>query len=162
MRQSAFNRHPIGCGPFQFKEWKSDQYITLDRFNGYWEGPPNYHKYVFRVIPDLLTQEMEFYAGTLDSYSVPPYQVERFKNDPRFQSFSGTSFGYSYIGYNMRREPFNDVRVRRALGMAIDVNKIIRYVTGQPGRKNHRPVCQTNRLLQSCRQAAALRSPGQP
>jgi ABC-type transport system substrate-binding protein len=128
MRQSLFNRHPIGCGPFKFNEWKSDQYIILDRFNAYWEGPPNYHKYVFRVIPDLLTQEMEFYAGTLDNYDVQPYQVERFKNDPRFQSFSGTSFGYTYIGYNMRREPFNDVRVRRALGMAIDVNKIIRYV----------------------------------
>jgi ABC-type transport system substrate-binding protein len=128
MRQSLFNRHPIGCGPFKFNEWKSDQYIILDRFDGYWEGPPNYHKYVFRVIPDLLTQEMEFYAGTLDSYSVQPYQVDRLKDDPRFQSFSGTSFGYTYIGYNMRREPFNDVRVRRALGMAIDVNKIIRYL----------------------------------
>ncbi|MEJ2170664.1 MAG: ABC transporter substrate-binding protein [Desulfobacterales bacterium] len=92
MRQSLFNRRPIG------------------------------------FIPDLLTQEMEFYAGTLDSYSVQPYQVDRLKNDPRFQSFSGTSFGYSYIGYNMRREPFNDVRVRRALGMAIDVDKIIRYL----------------------------------
>jgi len=135
MRQSVFNRHPIGCGPFKFKEWESDQYISLDRFDNYWEGPPNYHKYVFRVIPDLLTQEMEFYAGTLDSYDVQPYQVERFKNDPRYQSFSGTSFGYTYIGYNMRREPFNDVRVRRALGMAIDANKIIRYVLDNQGER---------------------------
>ena len=135
MRQSEFNRHPIGCGPFKFKEWKSDQYIILDRFDGYWEGPPNYQKYVFRVIPDLLTQEMEFYAGTLDGYDVQPYQVDRFKKDPRFQSFSGTSFGYTYIGYNMRREPFNDVRVRRALGMAIDADKIIRYVLDNQGER---------------------------
>ncbi len=133
MRQSAFNRRPIGCGPFQFREWKSDQYITLDRFDDYWEGPPNYQKYIFRVIPDLLTQEMEFYAGTLDSYSVQPHQVERFKADPRYQSFTGTSFGYTYIGYNLRREPFKDVRVRRALGMAIDINKIIRYVMYNQG-----------------------------
>jgi len=135
MRQSAFNRHPIGCGPFKFREWKSDQYIILDRFDDYWEGPPNYHKYVFRVIPDLLTQEMEFYAGTLDGYDVQPYQVDRFKKDPRFQSFSGTSFGYTYIGYNLRREPFNDVRVRRALGMAIDADKIIRYVLDNQGER---------------------------
>jgi len=128
MRQSAFNRHPIGCGPFVFRSWKSDQYIALDRFEKYWEGPPNYEQYVFRVIPDLLTQEMEFYAGTLDSYSVQPHQVQRLKTDPRFQYFSGTSFGYSYIGYNMRRAPFNDQRVRLALSMAIDVNKIIDYV----------------------------------
>ena len=133
MRQSAFNRHPIGCGPFVFREWKSDQFIVLDRFDGYWEGPPNYKKYVFRVIPDLLTQEMEFYAGTIDSYGVQPHQVKRLKEDPRFQSFSGPSFGYTYIGYNMRRPPFDDRRVRQALSMAIDLNKIIKFVIYNQG-----------------------------
>jgi ABC-type transport system substrate-binding protein len=133
MRQSAFNRHPVGCGPFVFREWKSDQFIVLDRFDGYWEGPPNYKKYVFRVIPDLLTQEMEFYAGTIDSYGVQPHQVKRLKEDPRFQSFSGPSFGYTYIGYNMRRPPFDDRRVRQALSMAIDLNKIIKFVIYNQG-----------------------------
>ncbi len=128
IRQSNFNRHPIGCGPFRFQEWKSDQYIILDRFDGYWEGPPNYKKYVFRVIPDRLTQEMEFYAGTIDSYDVQPHQVKRLEKDQRFQSFSGTAFGYTYIGYNSRRKPFDDPRIRRALGMAIDVDKIINYL----------------------------------
>lgn len=128
MRNSQFNRHPVGCGPFRFQEWKSDQYITLDRFDDYWEGAPHYKRYVFRIIPDFLTQEMEFYAGTIDNYSVQPHQVARLKTDQRFQNFSGAARGYTYIGYNMRREPFNDARVRRALGMAIDTNKIITYV----------------------------------
>jgi len=135
IRQSAFNRHPVGCGPFKFQTWKSDQYIILDRFHDYWEGPPNYHQYVYRIIPDPLTQEMEFYAGTLDSYSVEPHQVKRLEKDPRFQHFSGTSFGYTYIGYNERRKPFDDPRVRRALGMAIDVNKIIKYVLYGQGER---------------------------
>jgi ABC-type transport system substrate-binding protein len=135
MRQSGFSRHPIGCGPFVFREWKSDQYIVLDRFEDYWEGPPNYKKYIFRVIPDPLTQEMEFYAGTIDNYGVPPHQVKRLKEDPNYQSFSGTSFGYTYIGYNMRREPFDDIRVRRALSMAIDVDKIIEYVIYNQGER---------------------------
>ena len=128
MRQSEFNRNPVGSGPFRFKEWKSDQFIRLDRFDRYWEGPPNYKEYVYRIIPDPLTQEMEFYAGTIEDYQVQPHQVGRLKNDDRFQYFSGVSFGYSYIGYNLRREPFDDRRVRLALGMAIDVEKIIRYV----------------------------------
>ncbi len=135
MRQSAFKRHPIGCGPFVFREWKSDRFITLDRFDDYWEGPPHYKKYVFRVIPDPLTQEMEFYAGTIDSYGVQPHQVKRLQEDPRFQSFSGPSFGYSYIGYNMRRKPFDDRRVRQALSMAIDVNKIIEFVLYNQGER---------------------------
>ena len=135
MRDSRFNRHPIGCGPFLFKEWKSDQFVSLDRYTGYWEGPPNYRQYLYRIIPDLLTQEMEFYAGTVDAYAVPPHQVARLNRDPRYQSFSGLSFGYTYIGYNLRREPFNDRRVRTALGMAIDVNKIIQYVLFGQGER---------------------------
>jgi ABC-type transport system substrate-binding protein len=135
IRNSSFNRNPIGCGPFRFREWKSDQYILLDRFEDYWEGPPNYREYSYRIIPDMLTQEMEFYAGTVDNYGAQPHQVHRLKEDPRFQSFSGLSFGYSYVGYNMRRPPFDDVRVRRALGMAIDVDKIIRYVLYNQGER---------------------------
>jgi ABC-type transport system substrate-binding protein len=135
LRDSVFNRNPIGCGPFVFKRWKSDQYITLTRFDDYWEGAPNYKRFVFRVIPDLLTQEMEFYAGTIDSYNVQPHQVKRLAKDPRFQSFSGTAFGYTYIGYNLRRKPFDDARVRKALGMAIDTQKIIKYVLYGQGER---------------------------
>jgi ABC-type transport system substrate-binding protein len=83
----------------------------------------------------MLTQEMEFYAGTVDAYGVQPHQVNRLKDDPRYQSFSGLSFGYTYIGYNLRREPFDDIRVRKALGMAVDVNKIIRYVLYGQGER---------------------------
>jgi ABC-type transport system substrate-binding protein len=135
IRQSDFNRRPIGCGPFVFREWKSDQYIALDRFKDYWEGAPNYERYAFRIVPDLLTQEMEFYAGTVDAYDVQPYQVQRLGQDPRYQNFSGLSFGYTYIGYNMRRQPFDDRRVRLALGMAIDVDKIIKYVIYNQGER---------------------------
>jgi ABC-type transport system substrate-binding protein len=140
MRQSRFNRHPTGTGPFRFQEWKADQHIALDRYDSYWEGPPNYKRFIYRIIPDLLTQEMEFYSGTLDAYGdgvppsgVPPHQVDRLRDDPTYQSFTGTSFGYDYVGYNARRELFKDAKVRKALGMAIDVGKIIKYVLFNQG-----------------------------
>jgi len=142
LRQSGFNRNPVGCGPFVFREWKSDQYIELERFERYWEGAPNYRRYAYRIVPDLLTQEMEFYAGTLDSYAVQPHQVARLREDPRFQSFSGTSYSYSYIAYNLRRPPFDDPRVRRALGMAINAEEIIRYVLYDQGERTTGPFLQ--------------------
>jgi ABC-type transport system substrate-binding protein len=139
LRQSEFNRRPVGCGPFVFREWKSDQYIALESFAGYWEGAPHYRRYIYRIIPDLLTQELEFYAGTIDSYGVQPYQVARLKDDPRFQNFSGTSYAYSYIGYNLRRPPFDDPRVRRALAMAVNVESMIAFVLYQQGERTTGP-----------------------
>jgi ABC-type transport system substrate-binding protein len=139
MRQSEFNRRPVGCGAFVFDEWKSDQYITLRRFPEFFEGAPNYKRYIYRIMPDLLTQEMEFYAGTIDSYGVQPYQVARLANDPRFQHFSGTSYAFSYIGYNLRRKPFDDPRVRKALSMAINVDSIIAFVIYGQGERTTGP-----------------------
>lgn len=128
IRSSPFNRAPVGSGPFEFGEWKTDQYIRLTRFDRYWEGAPILHEYLYRIIPDPLTAELTFYAGTSDAYAAQPHQVERLKDDPRFQSFSRLGLGYTYVGYNMRRPIFQDARVRRALGMAINVQEIIDYV----------------------------------
>lgn len=128
MRDSEFNRNPIGTGAFRFKEWNSDELIRLTRNEDYWEGAPKYKEFIYRIIPDALTQEMAFYSGTVDSYGAGSHQVDRLRKDPRFQVFSGLAFGYTYIGYNMRRKPFDDVRVRRALGMAIDTKAIHKYL----------------------------------
>ncbi|MGA1824311.1 MAG: ABC transporter substrate-binding protein [bacterium] len=129
MRDSDFGKKsPIGAGPFKFAEWHSDQYIKLERNPDYWEGPPNYKEYFYRIIPDMLTQELEFYAGSVDQYSARAHQVNRLKYDTRFQNFSGLSFGYSYIGYNIRKEIFADKRVRKALTMALNIPQIIEFL----------------------------------
>lgn len=128
LRDSGFNRKPIGTGAFRFEEWQSDEIIRLVRNDDYWEGPAKYDEYIMRIIPDNLTQEMAFYAGTVDSYGAGSHQVDRLRKDPRFQVFSGLSFGFTYIGYNMRRKQFKDVRVRRALSMAVDTSKIHKFV----------------------------------
>lgn len=128
MRDSEFNRRPLGVGPFRFVEWQSDELIHLTRNEDYWEGPPQYKEYYYRVIPDPLTQEVEFRTGAIDTYSPLPHQAARYKKDPAYQSFSSLGFGYSYIGYNNRRGLFSDKRIRQALGMAIHVDEIIKYV----------------------------------
>ena len=133
MRDSKFNRAPIGIGPFQFEDWQSDELIYLTRYQNYWEGPPEYKEFYFRVIPDPLTQEVEFKTGAIDSYGALPYQAARYKKDEKYQSFSSLNFGYSYIGYNNRRDLFSDKRVRRALGMAINVDEIIKYILYHQG-----------------------------
>jgi peptide/nickel transport system substrate-binding protein len=142
VRDSAFNRHPVGSGPFRFGSWDSDVSIRLLRDDGYWEGPPNFREYLIRILPDALTSELAFYAGTADGYSAQAHQVARLQNDPRFHVNSLLGLGYSYIGYNLRRPVFQDVRVRTALGMAINVDEIIRYVLYGQGRRTTGPFPQ--------------------
>jgi len=135
IRDSAFNRAPVGTGPFRFMEWQGDESIHLKRNDDYWEGPPQYEDYYMRVIPDSLTQEVEFRTGAIDSYGVLPHQVARYKKETAYQSFSSLAFAYTYIGYNMRKPLFADKRVRRALGMAIDINEIIQYLLYGEGER---------------------------
>jgi ABC-type transport system substrate-binding protein len=142
VRDSAFNRRPIGSGPFRFAAWESDVSIRLVRNEDYWEGPPNFREYFVRILPDALTSELAFYAGTADGYGAQAHQVARLQNDPRFHVNSLLGLGYTYIGYNLRRPLLQDVRVRTALGMAIDVDEIIRYVLYRQGRRTTGPYPQ--------------------
>lgn len=135
MRDSAFNRHPIGSGPFRFVEWQTDEFVHLRRNDDYWEGPPEYKDYYFRIVPDQLTQEVEFRSGAIDYYSALPHQVARYKKNDAYQSFSSLGFGYTYIGYNNRKPLFADRNVRRALGMAINVDEIIKYLLYGEGKR---------------------------
>ena len=135
MRDSQFGRNPIGTGPFIFRKWKSDEAIELVRNANYWDHPPEYKEYIMRVIPDALTQEMEFYTGAVDNYSVQPHQVSRFSKENKFQSFSSIGYFYSYIGYNIRNPLFADSQIRTALGMAININPIIKYLLYGEGER---------------------------
>lgn len=139
LRDSRFNRHPIGTGPFEFVEWQSDELIHLRRNEEYWEPPALYSDYHYRVVPDPLTQEVEFRSGSIDTYTPQPHQVARYKDDQSYQAYSSLGFGYTYIGYNNRRPLFADPRVRRALGMAVDIDAIIEYVMYGQGERTTGP-----------------------
>ena len=139
LRDSRFNRNPIGTGPFEFVEWQSDELIHLSRNEAYWGLPALYSNYHYRVVPDPLTQEVEFRSGSIDTYTPQPHQVARYKEDPSYQAYSSLGFGYTYIGYNNRRPLFSDPKVRRALGMAVDIDAIIEFVMYGQGERTTGP-----------------------
>ena len=143
LRTSNFNRSPVGTGPFRFAEWRPDQFIRLTRNDDYWGRKAELREVYFRVIPDYLTMELELQAGALDRYQALPHQAARYRRDPDYQVVSNPQGYYAYIGYNMRRPLFQDVRVRRALGMAIDVDSIIKYVLYGEGKRATGPYYST-------------------
>ncbi|RYZ07053.1 MAG: peptide ABC transporter substrate-binding protein [Myxococcales bacterium] len=135
LRTTQFNRNPIGTGPFKFVKWLPNQYIHVTRNDAYWGDKARYRDFYLRSIPDYLTTELEFGAGAVDMYDALPHQAERYRKDPRYQVLSGNDGAFSFIGYNLRRPIFQDVRVRRALGMALDVEAVIKYVLSGEGKR---------------------------
>ncbi|HVY28872.1 MAG TPA: ABC transporter substrate-binding protein [Polyangiaceae bacterium] len=135
LRNSDFNRNPIGTGPFKFVEWQPGQFIHLARNDHYWGQPPEYQDFFLRNISDYLSMELEFRAGAVDMYLAQPHQAARYRADSRYHVLPNNDGNYAYIGYNERLPMFQDRRVRKALGMAIDADAIIAYVLSGEGKR---------------------------
>ena len=127
--RSPLARRPIGTGPYRFVEWASGEKIVLEANQDYFEGPPYIKRVVYRIIPDVSTQFLELQTGSLDFMGLTPLQYDRQTDTPAFRrnfnKYSYLSFGYTYLGYNLRRPMFEDKRVRQALAYAIDEQELI-------------------------------------
>ena len=124
----TFNRAPVGTGPFKFAEWKTNQFVRVARNDDYFRGRPHLEGIVFRTLPDPLTLRLAFETRQVDFWGVDPWAVGSFRKDERFTLFSAPSNSYNYVGWNLRRPLFQDLRVRRALAQAVNVGQMIRYV----------------------------------
>lgn len=127
--KSKLARQPIGTGPYRFIEWLGGEKIVLEANRDYFEGSPYIKRFVFKIIPDVSTQFLELQTGGLDYMSLLPLQYDRQTDTPAFRrlfnKYRYLAFGYTYLGYNLRRPLFKDRRVRQALSYAIDKQEII-------------------------------------
>jgi ABC-type transport system substrate-binding protein len=123
-----FNRAPVGTGPFKFAEWKTNQFVRVARNDDYFRGRPHLDGMVFRSLPDPLTLRLAFETRQVDFWTADPWAVGNFQNDERFTLFTSPSNSYNYVGWNLRRPLFQDLRVRRALAHAVNVDQMVRYV----------------------------------
>ncbi len=122
-----FSDHPVGTGPFILVRWEHGSRITLRANRAYFGGAPEAAGITYRVIPEELTAVAEFERGNLDALKVPAPEFRRYSQDPRWSKrlLSQVGLNTYYLGMNCRRAPLNDVRVRRAISMAIDRKRIL-------------------------------------
>jgi peptide/nickel transport system substrate-binding protein len=128
---STNKTHPIGTGPFRFKQWVQGDRILLERNPDYWQkGKPKLDAVTFRFIGDPQAQAAALRAGDVDSF--PEFSAAElfgeFQKDGRFATRIGATPNKLVAGMNSARKPFDDVRVRRALMMAIDRKAVMNGV----------------------------------
>ena len=125
------SRHPKATiGPYQLADWQPQQSILMRANPHYFDGPVWISERLTRIIPDRATQFLELSAGRLDSVGLTPIQYQRLFNTrpvlkANYKRYKYLDFVYTYLGFNLKRKPFDDVRVRRAIAYAIDRQEIL-------------------------------------
>jgi peptide/nickel transport system substrate-binding protein len=118
---------PVGSGPFRFGQWVQGDRIELVRNPDYWGEPARLKKVTFKFIADPTAAFAAMMAGDVDAFPVfpAPENLAQFEADPRFEVIVGSTEGETILAMNNARPPFDDVRVRRAVAMAIDRQAIV-------------------------------------
>jgi oligopeptide transport system substrate-binding protein len=108
-------------GPFTLKAWKHEYKLELEANPNYYEGEPRIKHLQIFMVPEqstafalYLNDQLDF----LDNSSFPTPEVERNTNNPEYRNIS--LLKSYYVGFNVKKKPFDDKRVRLAVSMAID------------------------------------------
>jgi peptide/nickel transport system substrate-binding protein len=138
-------RTPVGTGPYRFVEWVKDDRIVLEASPDYWGGAPAIGRVVFRPIPEDATRAAALLTGEVDVvWGLAVQDVPRIESAAGLQVLRSPTQRSIYLSFDMHRRenspgvgpgpnPFADVKVRRAVYHAIDIDGIIRAVMGGSG-----------------------------
>ncbi|MCB0171408.1 MAG: LysM peptidoglycan-binding domain-containing protein [Anaerolineae bacterium] len=117
---------PIGTGPFQISEVEGTTRMVLTKNENYWqEGLPYLDAIEITPIPDDTVRETALLSGDVDwVLSIAPQNYESLEANPDVVVSTAPQLSYDYMGINLTREPFTDVRVRQAIALALDREEI--------------------------------------
>jgi peptide/nickel transport system substrate-binding protein len=113
---------PIGTGAFKIADVQGTTRLVLERNENYWqEDLPYLDEIVIEPIPDDTVRETALRGGEVDwVLSIAPQNFESLEEDPDIVVDTAPQLSYDYLGINLTREPFTDVRVRQAIAYAMD------------------------------------------
>lgn len=123
-----FSFHGSGTGPFVLETWNHNQFIALRANPHYFDGAAKIKGLCYRIIPEDFTALVAFEKGGVDILPEVIFsEYRRYVDDPRWKNLIVRSPGLNtyYLGLNCEKEPFDDVRVRRALNYAVDRKKML-------------------------------------
>ena len=122
------SEEPVGTGPFQVVNWDRGNQVVLERFDGYWGELPGIERLVFRTVPEDTTRVAMLESGEVDVARVPPQDVTRVNANPNVTVHNVSGVRTVFIYFNHAKEPFDDVRVRRAINLAVNMDEIADFV----------------------------------
>ena len=147
INSTFFSRKPTGSNYYKLGDWVSGQQVNLIKSENGVLGAAYIKRLTSRIIPDTSSQFLELSAGNIDLMNINPIQFKRvFPAKPKLKNrtalYKEMGNGYTYLGFNLKREPFNDKKVRQAINYAINKDEVIKGVLlglGEPISSPYKP-----------------------
>lgn len=117
---------PVGTGPYMVDSWNRGDSIVFKKFNDYWGEPAKTDTLVFKWASEGAARLLELQSGTVDGIDNPtPDDFATIMNDPNLQLKDREALNVFYVGMTNTYPPFDNQKVRQAIGMAIDRQRIV-------------------------------------
>jgi dipeptide transport system substrate-binding protein len=120
------DQEPIGSGPFYLVQYQRDAIIRYKAFPQFWGGKAKIDDLVFSITPDASVRWAKLQKGECHVMPYPnPADLDAIRKDPKVKVLEQPGLNVGYLAYNTTKKPFDDVRVRKAINMAINKKAII-------------------------------------
>jgi peptide/nickel transport system substrate-binding protein len=146
-RGKTYGRNPVGTGPFKFVEWKDNDFIRLERHPNYWEKDaaggalPYLDGVIFKIIVEPSTLVAALKTGEVDGVQqVSPQFVGDLRADPKLNVYTAVGGNWRCMHFNLAKEPFSDLNLRKAVTFAIDREEMLKRVDFGEGIVAHGPI----------------------
>jgi len=138
------DQEPIGTGPFMLVQYQKDALIRYKAFPAFWGGKAKIDDLVFSITPDASVRWAKLQKGECHVMPYPnPADLDAMRKDPKVTVLEQPGLNIGYLAYNTQKKPFDDVRVRKAVNMAIDKKAIIDGVYLSTGIAAKNPIPPT-------------------
>jgi len=130
LHTTAFARKPVGSHYYKLDSWTHSEHLKLSRNANSVLGQARIDQLITRIIPDNSAQFLELMADNIDLMGLDPIKYSRIiparpELLQKLALYKELGNSYTYMGFNLKHKPFDDVRVRRAINYAIDKQEII-------------------------------------
>ncbi len=130
------DQEPVGTGPFMLVQYQKDAIIRYKANPQYWAGKAKIDDLIFSITPDASVRWAKLQKGECHVMPYPnPADLPAIRKDPNVVVLEQPGLNVGYLAYNTTKKPFDDVRVRKAVNMAINKKAIVDAVylgTGVP------------------------------
>ena len=131
-----FGKHPVGTGAFKLSEWTLGQRLVFSKNQDYYQpGVPYLDQITFEVGQEPIVALLRLERGEIDvaGDGIPPAKFLSIKNDPKFEGsiVEGSQLHTGYITLNVKMKPFDNLKVRQAVNMAVNKERIVRMINGR-------------------------------